>query len=112
MIKDIIEAILASLGIAYGYGDLSDPMTPYAAYYISDTVFTCADTYPENGATVRADDVTVELYTTGKDWELEDQLEALIEQYSPRKHEERNYYEAVYQITYTFTITSKRRRTS
>lgn len=111
MTRDTIEGILGELGILYGYGDIENPMTPYAAYYIGDTVITCSDTYPASGATVRADDVTVELYTTGKDWELEDRLEAMIERYSPRKHEERNYYESVYQITYTFTITEKRRRT-
>ena len=110
MTRDTIEAILTALDIPFGYGDLTDPMTPYAAYYIQDTVFTAPDDY--GGVTARADSVTIELYTTGKDWELEDRLEAMIEQYSPRKHEERNYYEEVWQITYTFTITTKKRRIS
>lgn len=107
-IYDGIEALLAQLEIPFGYGDLTDPVTPFLSWYIGDTVFTVSDEY--GGVIVRADTVTVELYTTGKDRELEDRLEALIERYGPRKHEEKNYYEAVYQITYTFTITNKTRR--
>ena len=107
--KEIMEEILEEIGIPHGYGDLTDPYSPFISWSIGDTVFTSSDEYA--GVTTRADTVTVELYTTGKDWETEDRLEALIERFSPRKHEEMNYYESVYQITYTFTITSKNRRT-
>lgn len=107
--KEIMEEILDEIEIPHGYGDLTDPVSPFISWSIGDTVFTASDEYA--GLTTRADTVTVELYTTGKDWETEDRLEALIERFSPRKHEEMNYYESVYQITYTFTITTKNRRT-
>lgn len=107
--KEIVEGILDEIEIPHGYGDLTDPVSPFISWSIGDTVFTASDEYA--GFTTRADTVTVELYTTGKDWETEDRLEALIERFSPRKHEEMNYYESVYQITYTFTITTKNRRT-
>ena len=103
-----MEEILDEMGIPYAYGDLTDPVSPFISWSVGDTVFSAPDSY--GGAVARADTVTVELYTTGKDWETEDRLEYLIEEFSPRKHEEINYYESVYQITYTFTITSKQRR--
>ena len=106
--REIMEEILEEIGIPHGYGDLTDPVSPFISWSIRDTVFTASDEYA--GLTTRADTVTVEFYTTGKDWETEDRLEALIERFSPRKHEEMNYYESVYQITYTFTVTEKNRR--
>ena len=114
-VRDYMNELLGEMGIPFGYGDLTDPVSPFISWYISDSVFTVPEVSPYPGArpcgmAVREDTVTVELYTTGKDWELEDRLEALIEQYGPRKHEEKNYYEAVYQISYTFTITTKNRR--
>lgn len=107
-IRETMEEILAEMGIPYAYGDLTDPVSPFISWSISDSVFTAPDEY--GGFTTIEHTVNVELYTTGKDWELEDRLEALIEQYGPRKHEEKNYYEAVYQISYTFTINTKQRR--
>jgi len=115
-VRDFMNTLLGEMGIPFGYGDLTDPVSPFISWYISDSVFTVPEGggFPDGvslGAAVREDTITVELYTTGKDWELEDRLEALIERYGPRKHEEKNYYEAVYQISYTFTITTKQRRT-
>ena len=107
--REVMERILDEMGIPYAYGDLTDPVSPFISWRIGDTVITSSDEY--GGVTTRADTVTVELYTTGKDWETEDRLESLIERFSPRKHEEMNYDESVYQITYTFTITDKKRRT-
>lgn len=104
-----MEELLAETGIPFAYGDLADPVTPYIAWTVGDSEITAPDGF--GGLTARADTVTVELYTTGKDWALEDRLEALIERYGPRRHEERNYYEGAYQITYVFTINSKNRRT-
>ena len=110
-----MNELLGGMGIPFGYGDLADPVSPFISWTISDSVFTVPEGagFPRGegvGPEVREDTVTVELYTTGKDWELEDRLEALITRFGPRKHEEKNYYEAVYQITYTFTITTKNRR--
>lgn len=106
----IMENLLRTLEVVFGYGDLPDPETPFISWYIADTAFKIPDDY--GGLAVREDTVTVELYTTGKDFALEDALEELIEVFGPRKHEERNYYESVYQITYTFTITTKTRRST
>lgn len=107
-IRETMDGILDQMGIPYAYGDLTDPLSPFISWSVSDTVFTAPDGY--GGFTTREHTVNVELYTTGKDWETEDRLEALIERFSPRKHEEINYYESVYQITYTFTVKEKNRR--
>lgn len=107
-IRETMEEILAEMGIPYAYGDLTDPVSPFISWSISDSVFTAPDEY--GGFTTIEHTVNVELYTTWKDWETEDRLEALIEQFSPRKHEEMNYYESVYQITYTFIVKEKNRR--
>lgn len=107
-IRETMDGILTQMGLPYAYGDLTDPVSPFISWSVSDTVFTAPDEY--GGITTLMHTVNVELYTTGKDWETEDRLEALIEQFSPRKHEEINYYESVYQITYTFFVTEKNRR--
>lgn len=114
-VRDYMNELLEGMGIPFGYGDLTDPVSPYISWTISDSVFSVPEGggFPDGvntGTAVREDTITVELYTTGKDWELEDRLEALIERYGLRKHEEKNYYEAVYQISYTFTIITKQRR--
>lgn len=110
MTDDITLDILDELGIRNTYRVFKDnilPKAPFAVWYITGESFTGSD----SKAMIKSSDYTIELYTIGKDFELEQRLESLIPESDFRKNEEYISGDKAYCHTYTYTTTKKIRRT-
>lgn len=110
MTDDITLDILDELGIRNTYGvfkgDILPPL-PFAVWYIANESFSGSD----SKAMIKSSDYSIELYTIGKNFELEQRLESLIPESDFRKTEEYISGDKAYRLTYTYTTTKKIRRT-
>lgn len=107
---DEIKARLALLvGVpqdSMEYRHIEDPAAPYLTWYIENETIT-----PDDSGRVytRSCDCVLELHTISKDVELEREIELLFAEYTLEKHEDYDYAEDVYVITYNFTAMKKGR---
>lgn len=107
---DYVAAKLAPLAIPLAYRHKKDAAAPYLTYYIGDTRITAADCYPGGGVSCTIeDDATVELHTVSKDAVTEAAITAAFasDGLSLTIHEDYDYYEDVYVVTFSFTRVHK-----
>lgn len=96
---------LKSLGLPVAYRCFKDKTTvPYIVYFVSDERIYGADSL--NMICERT--VRIELYTEIKDYQIEERLESLFQQFELGKSEnfisEENLIETVYEFSYTYKI--------
>ena len=101
-----LKEILEELGLPVSYRHERDAAAPYITYYVEDTVIASSDT---PGPRVYTESCVVELHTAEKDAALEAALEELLREYDLNKHEEFDYSEYVFEVTYRFTARYKRK---
>lgn len=104
LMKERLEMLKGIPQGSIGYRHLRNPSAPYLTWYISDETIT-----PDDSGRVytRSSDGVIELLTAEKSPVLEAEIEALFPEYEIHKHEEYDYAEDVFEITFTFTAIEK-----
>ncbi|MCL2517991.1 MAG: hypothetical protein FWF15_05455 [Oscillospiraceae bacterium] len=105
--KNQVEEIFDTLKIPYKYKLFKNdpPKVPFAVWFIETETFTGSD----NEWRLKDSDYTIELYTSEKDFALEEQLENLLPATEFEKIEFYITSQSLFCMTYKFKIITKRR---
>lgn len=100
-LKEKLEMIAPTAYRAFAKGTRMQP--PFICYFVDDEKHSGAD----NKNYIRERHLVTELYTEGKNEEIEEKLDRLFDGYEFEKYETRIEDEALLQVAYHLTITEK-----
>lgn len=100
-----LKETLESSGLPVEYRHMENAVVPYITYYIEDTDIEASDM--GGRPAVYTDSCVVELHTAQKEADMEKALEAILPAGDITKHEEYDYSESLFEITYRFKLKYK-----